>query len=64
MHFQSFYDNDIEFAMVDVADVVGYFQVRHKTGLHGKNYLLTSETYPVSDITRMLNQQEPHLKPK
>lgn len=63
--FQSFYDNDIEFAMVNVEDVAeAIFRSATKTGLNGKNYLLTSETYPVSDITRMLNHQEPHLKPK
>ncbi|MDO9553508.1 NAD-dependent epimerase/dehydratase family protein [Rhodonellum sp.] len=63
--FQGFYDNDIEFAMVDVEDIAeGIFQAASKTGLHGKNYLLTSETYPVSDITRMLNHEEPGNQPK
>jgi hypothetical protein len=63
--FQGFYDNDIEFAMVDVEDIAeAIFLAATKTGLHGKNYLLTSETYPVSDITRMLNQEKPALQPK
>jgi nucleoside-diphosphate-sugar epimerase len=57
---QSLYDNDVEFAMVDVEDVAGgIYAVATKSGLHGKNYLLTSETYPVSDITLMLNHHSP-----
>ncbi len=57
---QSLYDNDVEFAMVDVEDVAGgIYAAATKEGLHGKNYLLSSETYPVSDITLMLNKIEP-----
>ncbi len=57
---QSLYDNDVEFAMVDVEDVAGGIYVAAtKEGLHGKNYLLSSESYPVSDITLMLNNSEP-----
>ncbi len=63
--FQMFYDNDIQFALVDVADVAeSIFQAATTDGLHGNNYLLTSETYPVSDITMMLNNQEPAGKSK
>jgi hypothetical protein len=33
---------------------------RHwRSGLHGKNYLLASESYALSDMSRMLNQQSP-----
>ena len=32
-------------------------------GLHGKDYLLTSETYKISDLNLMLNHQEPIEKP-
>ncbi|MPR35350.1 NAD-dependent epimerase/dehydratase family protein [Salmonirosea aquatica] len=51
---------NVEFAMVSVADVAeGIFRAATTPGLHGKNYLLTGESYKVSDITRMLNGQEP-----
>lgn len=57
---QMLYDTDAEFAMVDVKDVaIGIFKAATISGLHGKNYLLTSETYPVSDISLMLNNQQP-----
>lgn len=57
---QMLYDTDTEFAMVDVKDVAnGVYKSATISGLHGKNYLLTSETYAVSDISLMLNNQEP-----
>lgn len=62
---QMFYDNDIYFALVDVEDVAdGIFQAATKSGLHGQNYLLTSESYRISDINRMLNHEEPQEAPK
>lgn len=60
---QALYDNDVPFAIVDVQDVAyATFKTATKKGLHGKNYLLTSETYKVSDIHLMLNNQEPKEK--
>lgn len=57
--FQMFYDNDIEFALVDVEDVAeAIFQAATTNRLHGKDYLLSSETFPVSAIHSMLNGQE------
>lgn len=54
------YDNDVPFAIVDVADVAqAVFQATITKGLHGKDYLLSSETYKVSDVHLMLNQKEP-----
>lgn len=54
------YANDVMFAMVDVRDVAeSVFQAATRTGLHGKNYLLTSESYRISDISRMLNNEAP-----
>ena len=51
---------DAEFAIVSVGDVAeGIFRAATTTGLHGKSYLLTSESYKISDITRMLNGQAP-----
>lgn len=64
-YIQMFYDTDMDFAIVDVKDVAeGVFKAATISGLHGKNYLLTSETYPVSDVSLMLNNQKPKNKPK
>lgn len=57
---QFLYDNDVPFAIVDVADVaLAVFIATTTKGLHGKDYLLSSETYKVSDIHEMLNGREP-----
>lgn len=61
---QMFYDNDIHWAVVDVEDVAeAIYKAATTMGLHGKNYLLSSESYRVSDVTLMLNNQEPLGKP-
>ena len=61
--FQALYDNDVPFAIVDVEDVANAtFKAATTLGLHGKDYLLSSETYKVSDISAMLNHQEPKEK--
>lgn len=58
--FKSLYDNDVPFAMVDVEDVANaVFTIATTGGLHGKDYLLSSETYKVWDIHEMLNHREP-----
>jgi nucleoside-diphosphate-sugar epimerase len=60
---QMIYDNDAEFAIVDVKDVAkGVYQASIKKGLHGKNYLLSSESWKVSDISAMLNGKPPKGK--
>ncbi|MBZ9728651.1 NAD-dependent epimerase/dehydratase family protein [Salegentibacter sp. JZCK2] len=60
---QTLYDNNVPFAVVDVEDVAtATFSVATKKGLHGKDYLLTSETYKVWDIHQMLNHLEPKEK--
>lgn len=57
---QMLFDHDVEFGIVSVSDVAeGIFRAATTDGLHGKNYLLTSESYPVSDMTRMLNNETP-----
>ncbi|WP_296313525.1 NAD-dependent epimerase/dehydratase family protein [Winogradskyella sp. UBA3174] len=57
---QMMYDNDVEFAMVDVKDVANaIYKLTTKTGLHGKNYLLSSESWKISDISAMLNNEAP-----
>jgi len=61
---QMLYDTDSNFAIVDVADVAdAIYSASLKKGLHGKNYLLTGESYKVSDVIRMLNQENPVEKP-
>lgn len=58
---QMIYDNDVEFALVDVKDVAdAIFSASTKKGLHGKNYLLSSESWKVSDISAMLNDERPN----
>lgn len=60
---QMLYDQDVAFSIVDVADVAeAVYKVATTKGLHAKNYLLASETYKVSDMSLMLNQQEPKEK--
>lgn len=60
---QMLYDTDAEMASVDVKDVAeAVFKAATTSGLHGKNYLLTSESYPVSDMSLMLNHQAPKNK--
>lgn len=60
---QAIYDNDVPFAIVDVADVANAtYKAATTKGLHGKDYILTSETYKVSDIRAMLNHNEPKEK--
>lgn len=55
---QMFYDQDVYWAIVDVADVAeSVYKAATLKGLHGKNYLITSESYRVSDISLMLNKQ-------
>jgi len=60
---QMLFDTDVEFAVVDVKDVANaIFKAGTKTGLHGKNYLLSSESWKVSDISAMLNDAAPKGK--
>lgn len=58
---QMLYDTDAEFALVDVKDVAnGIYSACTKKGLHGKNYLLSNESWKVSDISAMLNGEKPN----
>ncbi len=57
---QMFYDQDVLMALVDVSDVArAVYKTATTLGLHGKNYLLSSESYPVSDVSLMLNHKTP-----
>lgn len=61
---KALYANDIPFAIVDVRDVAeAIFKVATTKGLHGKDYLLTSQTYKITDIHAMLNGREAKEKP-
>lgn len=61
---QALYDNNVAFAIVAVEDVAkAIYKTATARGLHGKNYLLSSETYSISDMNLMLNQEEPMEKP-
>ena len=62
---EMYYENDTEFALVAVRDVArGVFKAATTFGLHGENYLLSSESYTVSDIGLMLNNKIPKNKAK
>ncbi len=59
------FDKDVEMAIVDVKDVaLGIYRAATLPGLHGKNYLLSSETYTMSDISLMLNHKKPNHSAK
>lgn len=61
---QMLYDIDISWALVDVEDVAeAIYKITNTTGTKGKNYLLSSENYRISDVTLMLNGKEPAGKP-
>lgn len=62
---QMIYDVDVLWALVDVEDVAdAIFKAATTKNLHGKNYLLSGESYRVSDVTLMLNNQSPVGKPE
>ncbi|GAB2566684.1 NAD-dependent epimerase/dehydratase family protein [Spirosoma areae] len=57
---QMMFDHDVEMAIVSVSDVAeGIFRAATTAGLHGRNYLLNSESYKMSDMTLMLNGKAP-----
>ena len=57
---QMLYDTDAEMAIVNVEDVAdAVYKAANISGLHGKNYLLSSQSYPVSDVNLMLNNKSP-----
>lgn len=56
---QMLYDTDAEFAVVDVKDVAkAVFQAANTKGLHGRNFLLSSESWKTSNISAMLNGKQ------
>ncbi|NEN22163.1 NAD-dependent epimerase/dehydratase family protein [Cryomorpha ignava] len=62
---QGMYDSDMALSIVDVEDVAdAIYKAANTNGIHGKNYLLVSETYPVSDVRSMLNKLKPKNNPR
>lgn len=62
--FQMLYDLDVSWALVDVEDVAAaIYKITHTDHTNGKNYLLSSENYRISDVTLILNGKEPVEKP-
>jgi len=62
---QMLYDHDMEFSIVDVRDVAeGIYRAAATDGLHGKKYYLSNESWKVSDISRMLNNEQVQEKPR
>lgn len=58
------YNNNALCAIVDVRDVAdAVFKTSTTTGLHGKNYLLSNQSWKVLDIQRMMNGESPQSKP-
>lgn len=58
--WEMLFENDVEWSMVDVTDVAeSVYQAATRDGLHGKNYLLCSESWKMSDISLMLNKKPP-----
>ncbi len=61
--FKMIFEMNILWSMIDVEDVaLAIFKAATTSGLHGKDYLLASESYKISDINLMLNQKEPAEK--
>lgn len=59
------FEQDILLAMIAVKDVArAVYNAATKTGNHGKNYLLSSESYCISDISMMLNNLQPKNNPR
>lgn len=57
------YRENLAFALVSVTDVAeAVYRVALKKGVHGKNYLLSSESRTISDITLLLNGKQPQHK--
>ncbi len=61
---QILFNMDLSFAMVDVRDVAeAIYRAAHTQTIHGRNYLIASETYSISDMSLMLNKLEPKNEP-
>lgn len=58
------YATDAVFSTVDVRNVAeAVYSAAATTGIHGKNYLIAGESYKISDISLMLNREQPVAEP-
>jgi dihydroflavonol-4-reductase len=63
--FAMLWETDMEWAVVDVLDVAeAVFKAATTPGLHGRSYLLSADTWKMSDINRLLNNQSPVHAPR
>ena len=63
--FAMLWQADVEWALVDVLDVAEAINRAATTpGLHGRSYLVSGDSWRMSDIHRLLNQQEPERAPR
>lgn len=59
---EMFFEHNIEFALVGVEDVAeSIYKAATINGLHGKNYLLSSDSWRISDISLLLNNKSPEV---
>ncbi|WP_149239721.1 NAD-dependent epimerase/dehydratase family protein [Dyadobacter sp. 32] len=57
---QMLYDMNLPVVVMDAETIAeAVYKTAISSGLHGKNFLLSGETFTVSDLSRMVNQQEP-----
>lgn len=62
---QMLFEQNTELAIVNVKDVaLAAFKAATIPWLHGKNFIISSESYPTSDIHLMLNHKHPQNEPK
>ena len=63
--FAMLWDTDMEWAVVDVLDVAdAVFKAATTPGVHGKSYLLSADSWKMSDLNRLLNDQSPAGAPR
>ena len=63
--FTMLWETDMEWALVDVLDVAeAVFKAATVSGVHGKTYLLSGDSWKMSDINRLLNNQSPIGAPR
>ncbi len=63
--FAMLWDTDMEWAVVDVLDVAdAVYKAATTPGLHGRSYLLSADSWKMSDINRLLNNQSPVGAPR
>jgi dihydroflavonol-4-reductase len=63
--FAMLWETDAEWPVVDVLDVAdAVFKAATTPGLHAKSYLISADSWKMSDINRLLNNQPPAGAPR